>query len=78
MLGFDVHSSDRRHSRNTNYLKTLLQPMIDGRIYGKSHANTEVTEDLLSILLSNEFYHCRSEFIVEELITFFAGEFLTI
>ncbi len=78
MLNYAVHSSDKRHVRNTNYLKTLLQSMINDRVSGKSHGYTEGTEDLLSILISNEFYRGRNDMIVEELITFFAAGMITI
>jgi len=64
--------------RNTDRLRQVLQEMINDRRQNKTKSSDEHQNDLLGILISTEFYAQDDNFIIDELITFFAAGMKTI
>lgn len=78
LLPFAVTSTDRRMARNTKRLKALLLRFCEDRASGKQKAFTEGSDDLIGILLENEFYRGNMPLIVDEIITFFLAGMKTV
>ena len=66
-----------RYVRNCNSLRTTILKIINDRRNGKSHTYND-DSDLLSILLSTDFYKDQDDLMVDELITFFLAGMKTI
>jgi len=65
--------------RNCNYLKECFQEILNDRRSGKSMGKREDgSEDLLSILLSTEFYKGQDNVMLDELSTFFLAGMKTV
>lgn len=68
--------SDRRHGRNVERVRTALQKILDVRRAKKDEIDNDKS-DLMSILMSMEFYEGRDYLIVDEMISVFVGAMKT-
>lgn len=69
---------DRRYGRNIDSLRGVIQDIINDRRSGNSQCyNADGSEDLLSILLKEDFYDTDDK-MIDELCTFFLAGMKTI
>ena len=79
LLPYAFQPSDRRHVRNCNHLRSMFQEILNDRRSGKSKGvHSDGSEDLLSILMSSEFYHGKDNEMLDELSTFFVAGMKTV
>jgi len=59
-------------------MKDVLQEILNNRRSGKSQASSDGSDDLLSILMSTEFYKGKDNEMLDELCTFFLAGMKTV
>ncbi len=77
LLTWCYKPSDLRFKRNILRLRQVIQSLIDDRRKGNSKTYDKEA-DLLSILLSTEFYEGRDDLMIDEILTFFVAGMKTI
>lgn len=79
LLRFLLSSKDRRYKRNINRLRASIQKLIDGRrLKNSRNDNQDTNNDLLTILISSEFFKKDDNLVIDEMLTFFAAGMGTI
>lgn len=68
MLGFCVTPEDRRYKRNSNRLRAKLAWIIEQRQKGVTTVYGGEDADLLDILLKDDFYKARPNYIIDEVL----------
>lgn len=75
---YALQSSDRLYCRNVMRFRQVIQEMINDRRQSKSQSVLVNQPDLLSILLTTDFYQGQDEVVIDEIISFFLAGMKTI
>jgi cytochrome P450 len=76
---FCLTPADRLYKRNVNRLRAVLQTMITTRRSQETKSfKGDEQSDLLSILISTEFFKGNDAFVIDEMLTFFIAGMKTI
>jgi len=72
LLTWTITASDKRHAKNCNVVRGAVREMIQERkaSLAKDHGNLG---DLISVLLTDEYYSVNEERIIDEVLTLFAA-----